>query len=157
MGLKTVRLNDAVLLHKLYDFFNDTPKTREVNGDSVHYLIAPDSVKDVMDYVQVNDKFCRIITAVGYPRTVESGFLDRIISSNDDFDISIHIEPFSIDSMMIVLNRELQKQRADLYSEELKKSINPSLEIKYHDTRKVLEELQKGTEKIIQRIIIHQL
>jgi type IV secretory pathway VirB4 component len=74
--------------------------------------------------------------------------LDKIISSNDDFDISIHIEPFSIETMMILLNKELQKQRADLYAEEIKKSINPSLEIKYKDTRKVLEELQKGTEKL---------
>jgi type IV secretory pathway VirB4 component len=34
------------------------------------------------------------------------------------------------------------------YAEEKKNSINPSLEIKYKDTLKVLEELQKGSEKL---------
>ena len=50
--------------------------------------------------------------------------------------------------MMLMLNREIQKQRADLYAEELKNSINPSLDIKYKDTLKVLEALQKGTQKL---------
>ncbi len=115
---------------------------------SAVYLTGPNILKDNVDYIIRNKKYCRIIAAIGYPRMVESGFLDKIISSNEDFDISIHIEPYSIETTMIMLNKELEKQRADLYAEELKKSINPSLEIKYNDTRKVLEELQKGTEKL---------
>lgn len=116
--------------------------------DSFHFLIAPNYVKDNVDSVLVNSKNCRIVSAIGYPRMVESGFLDRIISSNDDFDISIHIEPFPIETMMITLNKEIQKQRADLFAEKTKNSINPSLEIKYKDTLKVLEELQKGKQKL---------
>ena len=116
--------------------------------NSLMHLIAPNTIRDNVDSLMLNKKYCRIIAAAGYPRIVESGFLDKIISSNDDFDISIHIEPYSIETTMIMLNRELEKQRADLYAEELKKSINPSLEIKYSDTRKVLEEIQKGTEKL---------
>jgi conjugal transfer ATP-binding protein TraC len=118
------------------------------NYDKTQFLIAPNYVKDNIDSLQVNKRFFRILAASGYPRSVEQGFLDRIIGSNDDFDISIHIEPSSISSTMLLLNRELQKQRADLYAEEKKSSINPSLEIKYADTRKTLEELQKGTEKL---------
>ena len=40
------------------------------------------------------------------------------------------------------------KQRADLFAEKKKNSINPSLEIKFQDTLKVLENLQKGNEKL---------
>ncbi len=151
LGLKIKRLDDAELVKKIFLFFNNDGvkrKPQENIDNGVHYLIAPDEILDSVDYFKVNEKFSRVVSAVGYPRNVESGFLDKIISSNDDFDISIHIEPFPIDSMMIMLNKELQKQRADLYAEELKKSINPSLEIKYHDTRKVLEDLQKGNEKL---------
>ncbi|MCF7860902.1 ATP-binding protein [Candidatus Woesearchaeota archaeon] len=151
VGLKVQRLKNKQILNNLYFFFNSIEDERESEqtvDDGLHYIIAPNKIHVNMDSLEINQKKCRIISSSGFPRMVESGFLDKIISSNDDFDISIHIEPFSIESMMIMLNRELQKQRADLYSEELKKSINPSLEIKYKDTRKVLEELQKGTDKL---------
>ncbi|MCX6707001.1 MAG: ATP-binding protein, partial [Candidatus Woesearchaeota archaeon] len=82
------------------------------------------------------------------PRIVEEGFLDKIITLNGDFDISLHIEPFPIETMMITLNSELQKQRADLYAMEKKDIISPALEIQYKDTRNVLENLQKGNEKL---------
>jgi type IV secretory pathway VirB4 component len=151
LGLKAVRLNDSQLVNNLRLFFNDVDQEREAQeniDNGLHYLIAPNKVRDLVSSIQINDKFCSVVAAAGYPRMVESGFLDKIISTNDDFDISIHIEPFSIETMMVMLNKELQKQRADLYAEELKKSINPSLEIKYSDTRKVLEALQKGNEKL---------
>ncbi len=149
IGLKSRLLKEKELLHNMYRFFNDVDKVKkESEKSSVLNLIAPEVFKDNISSLEVNDKHYRIITAVGYPRNVEVGFLDKIISSNDDFDISIHIEPYSIDSMMILLNRELQKQRADLYADKLKNSINPSLEIKYRDTLKVLEAMQKGTQKL---------
>ncbi|MDD3175339.1 MAG: ATP-binding protein [Candidatus Nanoarchaeia archaeon] len=151
IGLKTRRIHNKEILNNLKLFFNDIGDEREMNEeakDGTHYLIAPNHIKNNGDHLEINNKLCRIITASGYPRIVQSGFLDKIISSNEDFDISIHIEPFSIESMMIMLNKELQKQRADLYSEELKRSLNPTLEIKYQDTRKVLEEMQKGNEKL---------
>ncbi len=151
IGLKVRRIKDKEILNNLKLFFNDVNDERENSEeyqDTLHYLIAPNYVKDNVDSIQINNKQCRIISAIGYPRIVESGFLDKIISSNDDFDISLHIEPFNIETMMIMLNRELQKQRADLFAEKLKNSINPSLEIKYKDTLNVLEELQKGNEKL---------
>jgi conjugal transfer ATP-binding protein TraC len=148
IGLKATRIQEKRILNNLHTFFNDNNTIREIEKSSVLKLIAPDVIKDNVNSLKVNEKEYRIISAVGYPRTVEEGFLDKIISSNDDFDISIHIEPFSIESMMIMLNRELQKQRADLFAEKLKNSINPSLEIKYQDTLKVLEAMQKGTQKL---------
>ncbi|MFH1073383.1 MAG: DUF87 domain-containing protein, partial [Nanoarchaeota archaeon] len=90
----------------------------------------------------------RVVVASGYPRLVDPGFLDRIITTEGDFDLSIHIEPFSIESMMVTLNKELQKQRADLYSLEMRNVISPTLEIQYNDTRLILEALQKGNEKL---------
>ncbi|MGV8162420.1 MAG: VirB4 family type IV secretion system protein [Candidatus Nanoarchaeia archaeon] len=151
IGLKAHRIEDKQILNDFYLFFNDIEDQRELNDKEkqyLTYLIAPNYIRDQIESIQVNKKFCRVIAVTGYPRIVESGFLDKIIASNDDFDISIHIEPYSIETTMVMLNKELEKQRADLYAEELKRSINPSLEIKYQDTRKVLEEIQKGTEKL---------
>lgn len=151
IGLKARRLRTKELLSNLKLFFNDIgdKRTAKDGGEnSLHYIIGPNRVRDLVDSFRVNKKYCRIITTSGYPRNVEMGFLDKIISTNDDFDISLHIEPFSLDSTMVMLNKELQKQRADLYAESIKNSINPSLEIKFNDTRKVLEDLQKGNNKL---------
>jgi conjugal transfer ATP-binding protein TraC len=148
MGLRSQRLSDTQILQSMNVFFNGVVKQRTQGHDVLTRLFALESIDVDMTHLKVNDEFCRVISAVGYPRTVESGFLDRIISMQGDFDVSIHIEPFNIQTMMVMLNQDLQKQRADLYSEELRGSINPSLEIKYQDTRKILEELQKGSEKL---------
>ena len=151
------RLNDEELLQVIASFFNDIlsesdrPKTAP-NGMGkehyLHYIIAPRLIKQFPDKIIVDNRECRIIYADGYPRSVEIGFLDKIITLNGIFDISIFIEPVSIETMMIMLNKELQKQRADLFAAELKSSINPTLEIQYQDTRAVLENLQKGNEKL---------
>jgi hypothetical protein len=98
---------------------------------------------------EVNEQILnRTIYAHGYPRSVETGFLDKIISTMGNFDLSIHIEPFDIETMMIFLNKELQKQRSDLYAAKTKNILNPSLEIKYEDTKAVLTNLQKGKDKL---------
>lgn len=96
----------------------------------------------------IDTTFHRIIYAHGYPRTVEPGFLDKIVSCSGNFDFSLHIDPFDVETMMVNVNKQLQKQKADLYSLNIKGIINPALEIQYNDTRKVLEELQKGNDKL---------
>ena len=95
-----------------------------------------------------DQKFYRTIYANGYPRNVEPGFLDKIVSSLADFDLSIHIKPYPIERMLVDLTRELQKQQADLYAMKMKGIFNPSLEIQYQDTRGTLENLQKGEERL---------
>ena len=109
---------------------------------------VPKKIINRRDFIKINNTYNRIVYAHGYPRSVEAGFLDKIVSSSGDFDLSIHINPYPIEKTMVGLNKELQKQRADLYKEETKGMINPSLEIKYQDTKKILEDLQKGTDKL---------
>jgi type IV secretory pathway VirB4 component len=100
------------------------------------------------DKNKIDQKFYRTIYANGYPRNVEPGFLDKIVSSLADFDLSIHIKPYPIENMLVDLTRELQKQQADLYAMKMKGIFNPSLEIQYQDTRGTLENLQKGEERL---------
>jgi conjugal transfer ATP-binding protein TraC len=125
LNLKTKRLNKTQILE---DF--------------------PKQIKNHPDHIQLDNKFYKIIYAHGYPRTVENGFLDRLISCQGNFNFSIHIDPQPLEQTLISLNKEIQKQRADLYSAKLKNQFNPSLEIKYRDTKSILENLQKGQEKL---------
>ncbi len=150
MNLKHVKLKDQELQFMLSSFFNDiyAEEDKVTKGDYLFDMVAPkifiNNPKDTL----INNVFCRTIAVKGYPRTVEEGFLDKIITINGDFDIALHIEPYDIEQQMVMLNRELQKQRGDLWTMQNKGIINPSLEIKYNDTKMVLENLQKGDEKL---------
>ncbi|MCA9487803.1 MAG: DUF87 domain-containing protein [Nanoarchaeota archaeon] len=134
LNLKTYRLNDFQLRKIFYRIFSKN--------------LTIDEINNYPDYLEFEEKFHKIIYAHGYPRSVEKGFLDRLISCSGNFDFSLHINPQPLEKTLVLLNRELQKQRADLYAAKLKNQFNPSLEIKYNDTMKVLEALQKGDEKL---------
>jgi len=132
IGLKSVRL-ETKELEQLTDKF---------------YIKNAGKIENNPNYLKIGNTFVKTLYADGYPRNVELGFLDKVVSLLGDFDLSLHIEPYDIETMMIMLNKELQKQRADLYSAQLKNILNPSLEIKYADTKAILENLQKGKEKL---------
>ena len=142
LNLKVERVKTQGLRKLLIEFFSGKGE-----GDDIKALF-PKYVHNLPDYLDINGKFHRIVFASGYPRNVESGFLDKIVSSLADFNLSLHIKPYPIEKMLIDLNRELQKQQADLYAMKNKGIINPSLEIQYKDTRSTLENLQKGEERI---------
>lgn len=142
LNLKSKQLNSIELKKLLLIFFKGNGKGKLLEA------IFPEYIHNHVDNLEINNQFQRIVYASGYPRYVESGFLDRIISSLGDFDLSIHLKPYPIEGMLIGLNRELQKQRADLYAMQMKGIINPSLEIQYSDTRGTLEDLQKGKDRL---------
>jgi type IV secretory pathway VirB4 component len=142
LNLKVERLDDEKLKLLLTKCFGGSGE----GNKSLSF--QPKSIENFLDCLKVNDVFNRVVVANGYPRSVEAGFLDKIVSASGDFDLSLFIVPYPIETMMVLLNKELQKQKADLYAAELKGSINPSLEIQYADTRRVLDELQKGRDKL---------
>jgi type IV secretory pathway VirB4 component len=144
LNLKVTRLESYALKGLLLNCFSG----KGVGKDLLQW-ISPNLIINKQDYFQINEgEFRRIVYAHGYPRNVEAGFLDKIVSALADFNLSLHIKPYPIERMIIDLNRELQKQRADLYGMGLKGIINPSLEIQYADTRSTLENLQKGKERL---------
>src|SRR3989339_40664 len=142
MNLKAKKLGNEELKNILIKFFSGNGQGELLNA------ISPEYIDNQTDFLEINKKFYRTIYASGYPRIVEEGFLDKIVSSMADFNLSIHIKPYPIDKTLIDLNRELQKQQADLYALQSKGIINPSLEIQYRDTRQTLEDLQKGKDRL---------
>ncbi|MBT3304417.1 DUF87 domain-containing protein [Candidatus Woesearchaeota archaeon] len=146
IGLKVKRLTDNSLI-KLFAVMKDKKVEKEIK-EVAHFLFSPNEVKFFPDHFAIDNLFCKLIAVFGYPSSVEKGFLDRIIGSGDKYDISIHIQPYPIDMMMIQLNRDLQKQQADLYVDSQKGILNPSLDIKFKATKEILTDLQKGQQKL---------
>jgi len=118
------------------------------DGDILSSLIVPDRLEIKRDHVVVHNKLNRVLMAVGYPRKVTEGFLDKIIRSSGDFDFALHVQPYSIDQMIVNLNNLLKKLNADKYAAERKGVYTPSIDLLIRDTRRVLDQLQAGEEKI---------
>jgi type IV secretory pathway VirB4 component len=142
LNLRVEKVETKELTKLLINFFSGDKKLD--NSDA----LLPNYIENTKDYLDVDGCLHRIVYASGYPRHVESGFLDKIVSALADFNLSIHINPYPIDTMLVDLNKELQKQQADLYSMKTRGIINPSLEIQHADTRQTLENLQKGMERL---------
>jgi hypothetical protein len=111
-------------------------------------LLMPSHIMERPDHIAVNDRLNRVLMAVGYPRLVELGFLDRIIRAKGDFDISLHVQPASLDAIRFRLNRLIVKQKADLIAAESKGVDAPSLRILYEDTLGLLRLVERGEEKV---------
>ncbi|RLG69342.1 MAG: hypothetical protein DRO07_02460, partial [Candidatus Iainarchaeum archaeon] len=60
-------------------------------------LIKPSLIENRISCIKVNNFLNRVIAAVGFPRFIREGWLDALISSEGDFDISLFIEPVSIE------------------------------------------------------------
>ncbi len=113
-------------------------------------LLKPSFIRNNFDSFQVNELLNRVIMAVGYPRSIREGWLDSIISSEGNFDLSLHIIPSNVESILTQLNQELVKQEADLMASQMKGLVNPSLKLQHQDTLSVLEKMQKGEEKLFE-------
>ena len=111
-------------------------------------LLRPSLVKNSIDSIQLNTNHNRVISAVGYPRQIKEGWLNNLITSEGNFDISMHVKPAHIQTVLTRLNQELVKQKSDILSSEMKGIVNPVLQVQHNDTLKTLEHLQLGEERL---------
>lgn len=124
-------------------------KKEEQSTDLFRSILTP-SFEITSDYALVKNEFHKIIKIIGYPRKVEDGWLQTFLSKNEDYDISIHINPSTISWMLTYLHNQIVQQTSDLFMSTAKGTPNPSLEIKKADTLRVYNELYKGEEKLFQ-------
>ena len=114
----------------------------------IEYLTSPSTIQVHPSDIEIT-KFNQIICAINYPRLVDPGWLTRLIEMNLDFDLSIHINPYKIDTTVKLLENEIKKQKTDLYAMETEGKIVPQALIQQHqDTMALLQLIQEGTEKM---------
>ncbi len=113
------------------------------------YLISPSSIENHADALYANGFFHRTLAIVGIPRLVRAGFLNPLLLSQGEFDVSLHLSPKPTDYTVTQLNQELVKLASDLHAMEARgEVVPPSLRLKYDDTLRVLASLQAGEEQL---------
>ncbi|MFH1722388.1 MAG: ATP-binding protein [Candidatus Altiarchaeota archaeon] len=121
---------------------------KEYEDILIEYLTSPSTILVHQQEIQIT-KFHQVITAINYPRLVDPGWLTRLIEMNLDFDLSMHIVPYSTSSTVKMLENEIKKQKTDIYADETEGRIIPQSLIQQHeDTMMLLNLIQQGTEKM---------
>jgi len=120
----------------------------EYEDKLIEYLTSPSMIIQHPKDIQIV-KYHQVIVAINYPRLVDPGWLTRLIEMNLDFDLSIHIVPYAVDSTVKLLENEIKKQKTDLYALETAGKLIPQALIQQHqDTMALLNLVQEGTEKM---------
>lgn len=147
-GLGINRLCDSELTDFLMDYGGEHQELGKAESkDEFKNMITP-SLEFHPSYGIVNGELHQIVKVIGYPRKVDDGWLQSFLCKNEDYDISMHIQPASINHTLVYLHNQVIQQTSDLIMSTAKGTPNPSLEIKRADTMRIYEMLYKGEEKM---------
>ena len=125
-----------------------TESYEEYKDRLIEYLTSPSTINVHEKDVQIA-KYHQVITAIKYPRMVDPGWLTRLVEMNMDFDLSMHIYPYTVDTTIKMLENEIKKQKTDIYALETEGKIVPQSLIQQHqDTMALINLIQQGTEKM---------
>lgn len=91
---------------KDYNFFDNQPELIS--------LLAPEVIEEHRDYIYMgNDKFARIFSMMFYPNYIEIGWLDDILNTIGDVDISIQVQVADERNVIKYLTHKVTKLQSD--------------------------------------------
>lgn len=121
---------------------------KAIPEDLFRFLMTPSQVVIMPDHARFNEMRHRVIQAGGYPKNVEDAWLYTFLSKNEDYDVSKHIEPLSIDATLTYLHNQIIVMETDLYMCKIKGTPNPALEARLAITNQVYHTLFTGEQKV---------
>lgn len=115
---------------------------------NIRDLIAPSGVSIGNREIQINTKLVRSHFVLVYPRVVTMGWLEGIVNSDIQLDLSIFIYPRDSSEVLRELRGKVGKIQASLnLNQEQGKARDPQLETAYRDVEGLRDAIQQGVEK----------
>ena len=111
-------------------------------------FIAPPSLEFFSSYFRLGTQHARSAYVFGYPREVFTGWLGRLISLPETFDIALHIEP--VDTAVILRNLRKKVTQLDAsitLDRDHGKTRDPAKQAQMADAEELRDRLQVGEEK----------
>ncbi|MYB40357.1 DUF87 domain-containing protein [Candidatus Saccharibacteria bacterium] len=111
-------------------------------------FISPASLEFFSDHLRLGIQPARTAYAVSYPREVATGWLGRLISLPDAFDVTLHIQPVDTAVIMSNLTKKSAQVQASIDDRQEKGKVrDPELQARIADIEEVRDKLQVGEEK----------
>ena len=111
-------------------------------------FIAPPSLEFFSSYFRLGTQHARSAYVFGYPREVFTGWLGRLISLPETFDIALHIEPVDTAVILRNLRRKVTQLDASITLDREKgRTRDPAKQAQIADAEELRDRLQVGEEK----------
>ncbi|MBV9581598.1 MAG: DUF87 domain-containing protein, partial [Chloroflexi bacterium] len=112
-------------------------------------LLAPAAVEVARDHLRLEYQYARVLTVVGYPRTVVPGWLTPLLEFEHPIEVSFHVQPLETASIVKLLSHKLvQLQSSRLVDIRSGRLADPEREVAFEDTERLRDALQRGEERV---------
>ena len=126
----------------------ESEKAYRQGVSTIRDLIAPSSVKITTGNLEIGTKLARSFFVLTYPRVISSGWLEGLVNTDIQMDISIFVYPRDSSQVLKELKGKVGKIEASLrLNEEKGAPRDPALQTAYTDVESLRDSIQQGTEK----------
>lgn len=124
--------------------------------------IAPTYMEFGLNHYQINERYYRGLFIKTYPDSLDDQFIDEILSSNLDLNISIYLDPLDkAKALELVRHKKsdaevelLDRRKKALKNKQLEVYIPEELQENLDTTKELLENLKKNSDKMFHTTII---
>lgn len=125
---------------------------------TIRDLISPSSVKITGRYLELGTKFVRSFFVLTYPRVITTGWLDGLVNTDLEMDLSIFIYPKNSADVLKELRGKVGKIEASLHlNQEKGMARDPALETAFRDVESLRDAIQQGIEKFFELGVYMQI
>ena len=125
---------------------------------TIRDLVSPSSVKITGGYMELGTKFVRSFFVLTYPRVINTGWLDGLVNTDLEMDLSIFIYPRDSSQVLKELRGKVGKIEASLHlNQEKGMPRDPALETAFRDVESLRDAIQQGIEKFFKLGVYMQI
>ncbi len=130
-------------------------ETQQVESENDEFkkiknIIAPPGVIFNISDFQIGDIYAKTILLITYPKFLFAGWLDKIVSLEEAFNLSLFFIPRDISSVVKQLEKQLLRIESQIAERQQRgMARSPELETGYRDIEILRDAIIQGTEKIL--------
>lgn len=130
-------------------------ETQQVESENDEFkkiknIIAPPGVIFNISDFQIGDIYAKTILLITYPKFLFAGWLEKIVSLEEAFNLSLFFIPRDISSVVKQLEKQLLRIESQIAERQQRgMARSPELETGYRDIEILRDAIIQGTEKIL--------
>ena len=155
-------MHDMMNEHEIGLFKPEELRTDRKQGLTSKNAIAPTYMKFDLSYYKLNNRYYRGLFIKTYADTLDDRFIDELLSTNLELNISIYLDPLDKAKALELIRKKKADAEVEMLDRRKKALKNKSLEVYVPEelqesldtTKELLENLKKNSDKMFYSTII---
>lgn len=171
MGSVLEKLEIEDRMEIMHDMMNNSEiglfNRKELSTDKKQALtsknaIAPTYMEFNLNHYKINERYYRGLFIKTYADTLDDQFIDEILATNLDLNISIHLNPLDKAAAMNIIRAKksaaevelLDRRKKAIKNKQLEVMIPEELQESLNTTKELLDNLKKNSDKMFYTTIV---